>query len=73
MSSCPVELLFLACCVASFVSCSAILTCFSVFFYLFVYDSVVVHRRVFRRVSELFVKALGFLCVCGSMEPLQFD
>ena len=46
---------------------------FSVAFYLFVYDSVVMRHRVFCCVSEQFVKALGLLCVCGSVGIVKYD
>ena len=73
LSAGPVELLFLACCVACFVSCSEIETCVSCSFRFFLSMTVVVRRRVFCCVSELFVEALGFLCICGSVERVKLD
>ena len=60
MSLGPVEL-FLACFIACFGSCSEIVTCVFCSFFLFLSMTVVVHRRVFCCVSELFVEALGLL------------
>ena len=46
MSSEPVEL-FLACCIACFISCSEIVTCVFSSFFIFLSMTVIVHRIVF--------------------------
>ena len=59
-SSGPVDL-FLAFCIACFGSCSELVICVFYSFFFLSMTVIVVQRRVFCCVSELFVEALYFL------------